>query len=145
MKTLTLLFLLCSAMVGQGYESATIDDTVFIYKDGVCINKYAMHKHDYEPKLTDYLQPHATNVTLKQDALQLLVEEYELYEKECYADSALKRVHEPPIAYKMGERIIYEGCLVDWDCIVESHYKNKWIHKQPTFEGFMSYLKRRLK
>ena len=76
---------------------------------------------------------------LEYELLSLLKE----YKKDCYADSLLERVHRPPVKYRMNTSIIYEPCLVDWECLTESHYKNEWTHKQPTFEDFIIWLGKR--
>jgi len=71
-----------------------------------------------------------------------LIEQYDKFAIECYADSSFVRVHEPEMIKMHGSYIPKEFCLVDWVCMTESHYKNKWIHKQPTFEGFIEWLKK---
>jgi len=53
------------------------------------------------------------------------------YEKECYADSTY-----------------YSGAIDCPDGIVGCgvlHWGNYWTHKEPTFKGFVEYIKRRLK
>lgn len=58
---------------------------------------------------------------------------YSRYEKECYADSTNTRVHQ-----SNGQT-----CIVDWECIISSHWKYIWLHRQPTFSGFIEYLRGR--
>ncbi len=56
------------------------------------------------------------------------------YAQECYADSATQRTH----VGKPGEY-----CLVDWECLIESHYKMVTTHCEPTFKGFVEWLRKR--
>jgi hypothetical protein len=57
------------------------------------------------------------------------------YQQECYNDSTQVIVHR-----KMGQ---YEYCLMDWECMSPGHHITIWQHRQPTFEGFIEWLKGR--
>ena len=56
------------------------------------------------------------------------------YAQECYADSTTQRTH----VGKVGE-----SCLVDWYCLIESHYQMVTTHRPVTFSGFIEYLRRK--
>ena len=67
----------------------------------------------------------------------LSLQSWKEYKAECYADSTLERLHNAsydPLRY----------CLVDWTCLVSSHYRDEWTHRTPTFEGWMDWLERKL-
>ena len=55
------------------------------------------------------------------------------YSKECYADSTLERWHDSKGSNRM--------CIADWECLIASHYKTGWTHREPTFPGFIQYMK----
>ena len=61
-----------------------------------------------------------------------LLKLYSRYEKECYADSTRTHVHQPD----------RQMCIVDWECLIASHWKHVWLHRQSTFPGFIEFLRR---
>ena len=56
------------------------------------------------------------------------------YEKDCWADSTHQRLHDAPEG---------EWCIVDWECLIGSHWSMVWTHRTPDLLGFMAHLKRR--
>jgi hypothetical protein len=67
-----------------------------------------------------------------------LIKYWDEWVDSCWADSTVKRVHHP------GG--IGDPCLVDWDCLVGSHYWNETFHRDPNdLKGFMEFIKRRTK
>ena len=56
---------------------------------------------------------------------------YGLYEKECYADSSIHKEYEAWMS--MGyDQVVGVGL-----------YEEIWIHKEPTFQGFIEFLRRK--
>lgn len=71
--------------------------------------------------------------------ISCLIELYEKYEQECYNDSSQITHHN-----QNGDDfcISFSGSIGYSYCISEGHFDEKiWVHKQPTFEGFIEYLK----
>ena len=63
-----------------------------------------------------------------------LVDQIGKYIDWCYKDSTLlKHQHFMPD----GETF----CIVDFECLNKSHYRDIWTHKEPTFIGFYKWLK----
>lgn len=58
------------------------------------------------------------------------------YEKHCYNDSTKVRRHKDNTGICMA---------YDYDCIIPEHYENIWVHKQPTFQGFIEWYKNKIK
>jgi len=54
------------------------------------------------------------------------------YKKECYADSALH--------FPSGDDIFYIS--VDNQMTLSERMKPFWVHRKPTFEGFMEYVEK---
>ena len=87
-----------------------------------------------------------------------LLKKYAEYAKECYADSSFKSYN---TSFVLDDRVSVEdeikmfykdsGFIAHYcqDCITWGGKKGGWtigyfIHKQPTFPGFMKWLKRRM-
>lgn len=124
MKALISLVLIC----GLWGQTASAPDTIWA-DCGVCtdstiyntISRWDWNK-EYFPVVFLYL--------------------YEQYETECYNDSSQVVTH---IGYTFRDPCY--GTSIGWGkitCTNLSHYnKTIWIHKEPTFHGFMKHLKRR--
>lgn len=83
----------------------------------------------------------ATGTTVHGIELKSLEEKLLMYASECWNDSTLKEFHEyiPPAKYRGYEnpgdsRSVMAGSEVTY---------KKWIHRKPTFEGFVEYLKKK--
>jgi len=64
------------------------------------------------------------------------IEQYDKYAKECYADSSLVATHLPIVGN------CYWFSPGEGRCINLKHYEENWKRKQPTFEGFIEWLKK---
>ena len=60
------------------------------------------------------------------------------YEQECYADSSL---YEYLIIYDGNKR--WESPCEDWIGFNAGECEKKWIHKEPTWDGFREFVKKR--
>lgn len=72
----------------------------------------------------------------------MLLTAYELYEKECYNDSTTVYVHKDMIEGFSGN-----GCTLGTKggnivCINLDHYEMKYNHKEPTFQGFIEFMRK---
>ena len=65
-------------------------------------------------------------------SLNWMLTYYDLYENECYNDSTneIYHINDFVACYGWGDGCEYSG-----------HWKYMYFHKQPTFEGFIKYLK----
>jgi hypothetical protein len=78
------------------------------------------------------------NKSSNTDILTLL-NEYQRYSKECYNDSS--KVHYEDVGYiNYCYRAEFDGWKYNYilNCNDSTHYR--YVHKQPTFEGFMEWL-----
>jgi len=66
------------------------------------------------------------------------------YETECFNDSTLVEVHHVE-ELNITDWFSIGGGACMWPRCPESHYRNVWIHRQPTFDGFISWIKNRIK
>jgi len=79
--------------------------------------------------------------------IKMLMDIYDLYEKECFNDSVMFYNWIYYIAnYNLDGHIewvdtVYSEFPVNFHNIIMKHKTEKYKHKQPTFEGFMKYLK----
>ena len=64
-----------------------------------------------------------------------LIQQYEEYEKECYADSSIWR----------GYKFVSTGKTTMGMSIGYDEYIIEWVHREPTFQGFMKFLKGKVK
>jgi len=80
-------------------------------------------------------------------SLNWMLTYYDLYEKECFNDSVMFYNWIYYIAnYNLDGHIewvdtVYSEFPVNFHNIIMKHKTEKYKHKQPTFEGFMKYLK----
>ena len=64
----------------------------------------------------------------------ITIEYIERWIEHCYNDSTLLKHQHFGVEGEM--------CLIDWECISESHYKDIWIHKDPNdIVGLLKWLK----
>jgi hypothetical protein len=78
-------------------------------------------------------------------AILTMIYEYEMYERECYNDSILhERVHYIPEGSCICHYTLMLPIEINY-CKIDSHYKDFWIREQPTFEGFIIWLKEKYK
>jgi hypothetical protein len=61
---------------------------------------------------------------------------YDIYAKECYADSFKVNIH-----HTNSKGL---GCLYDDGCFVQEHYWDEWRHTGTSFQGFIAWLKKQL-
>lgn len=71
---------------------------------------------------------------------------WQSYKKECYADSTKECFN---LYRGMGSDTLYSHCSkYDFDLGANSNFigqKEIWIHREPTFDGFMQYLDKQVK
>ena len=63
-----------------------------------------------------------------------LIEQYDKYVKECYADSQLISKHLPIVGMNC-----YYYSPGDGKCKNPKHFEEIWTHKEPTFKGFIEW------
>jgi hypothetical protein len=133
MKTLFLLLLVSGMAWGQGFIPPV--DTVAasqVIRWWVGVDTVDLRQERLEREARKKAYQRDWDMAIARSTTRLWQE----YKDSCWADSAWERVHD------MGNDTY---CLMDFDCITSSHWKNKWTHKDPTFPGFMEFLTRRTK
>ena len=119
LKILPILLITCTCLFGQ---------------DALSTMPGSMFPEDYQHDDNYY------NVNLGDMIIISLLDYYGEYETECYNDSTLQEViiENNFIYYHCGVL----GCAVDHGSPFKT--ESRWIHKQPTFQGFIEYLRKKL-
>ena len=98
------------------------DSAIFEYK-----GKYYSYVFDAKGTTSDY-------VTTVQPETPITIEDIGRWIEHCYNDSTLLKHQHFEVEGEM--------CLIDWECIYETHYKDIWIHKDPNnIVELLEYLK----
>ena len=87
--------------------------------------------------------------------IQSLIEQYEA---ECYADSTQENVHDDGTVGRYLHPTGATPCWIETDnspltywgkpivtCRRPDHWKKYWKHREPTYQGFKEFIKRRMK
>ena len=82
----------------------------------------------------------------------------EQYEAECYADSTQENVHDDGTVGRYLHPTGATPCWIETDnspltywgkpivtCRRPDHWKKYWKHREPTYQGFKEFIKRRMK
>ena len=162
MKTLLTLVLLLISMVGIGQDYILIKNYDTIWRDSLRIDwepiKYELPKDTFiqESKYRWYNAATWTYIDSSYYFHQMtrLINAWKGYQQECWNDSTL--VYGEPqystIVVPVDDRVknypenVKRLIVFNDSMFVTQVYTPTWYsHKQPTFEGFMEYLERRLK
>lgn len=97
---------------------------------------------EYPIHWLDLSQPHRPITLIVDDPIIRMSDLIE-YQIECYNDSTLIEVHKTPNRsindMLNGSYSLVDACM--WPRCHTSHYSNVWHHREPTFVGFIQWIK----
>lgn len=127
MKTILLTLFLFLCLKGWG-QTITKRDTIWVNDKPFIVYTTT----DPTPPATNPILRHNT---FSFNALKELVDLWHEYYQWCWNDSTLTRVHNPHGEY----------CVVDWECLIASHWQMIYLHKDPNdLKQFMEWLENKL-
>lgn len=127
MKTLITILLITSSLQCMGQ----VRDTLITYRDSancetIMDSIFWVSKPIDSLRTIRFAEAVRTPFKYQYNTIDLIT----MYANECYNDSVLVRKHN-----SHGEM-----CIIDWECIIERHWSNVWVHTKPTFEGFIKWI-----
>ena len=136
MKTLKLLLLfLPLSLFGQQNEIVSSKEGIFADGSVVCCDTIQpLHYSIGGDSIVLYTERDILDIRIRKFAEDFL-RAYGEYEKECYNDSTYKEVYvDPNISTEIAPGV-YSTTLMG------GYYVKRWVRKQPSFSGFIEYLK----